>query len=49
VVNFQNLFNIEIETIADNFNIDALFTAILVENRKGGIDVGMLLDKTEKG
>jgi len=48
-VKMKNLFNIEIETIADDFNIDAIFMAILVEDRKGGINVGMLLDKTKKG
>ena len=39
MVNFKNLLDIEIETIADNFDIDAFLMAILVESREGGIDV----------
>ena len=39
MVNFKNLLDIEIETIAGNFDIDAFLSAIFVERREGGIDV----------
>jgi hypothetical protein len=49
MMDYKHLLDREIKTIADNFDIDALFTTILVENRKGGVDVGMLFNKTEEG
>ncbi len=48
-MNFQNLPDVEIKAITDDFDVDALLSAILVENREGGIDVGMLLNKMENG
>ena len=39
MVNFKNLLDIEIETIADNFDIDAFLLTILIERREGRIDV----------
>ncbi len=47
MVNFQNCLDIEIETIADDFDIDVPLPTILVERGEIGIDVRMLLDKTE--
>jgi hypothetical protein len=49
MVNFQKLLDIEIEAIADNFNVDILLIAILVENEERGVNAGMLLNKTEDG
>jgi hypothetical protein len=49
MVNFQNRLDIKIETITDDFDIDALFTTILVERSEMGIDVRMLVNKIEEG
>ena len=49
VMNFQNFPDVEIETIADNFDIDSFLTTIPVEDIKGGVDLGMFLNKAEQG
>jgi hypothetical protein len=49
VVDFQNLLDVEIKTIADDFDIDVLLMTVLVENRERRVDVGMLFNKTEDG
>jgi hypothetical protein len=49
VMNFQSFPDVEIETIADNFDIDSFLTTIPVEDTKGGVDLGMFLNKAEQG
>jgi hypothetical protein len=49
VMNFQNFPDVEIETIADNFDIDSFLTTISVEDTKGRVDLGMFLNKAEYG
>ena len=38
MVNFQNRLDIKIEAVTDDFDIDALPTAVLIEGREIGID-----------